>query len=279
MDTVVEKLPVIESITTVSGATVVFLDDLSVLKISQDAKVVKRLHSQAEFMDRTAQQLFPEVKALVTCGYMMERLQETDGSYWNDVNVVETVKEMKDLLTEHMWVDTLAAPLLYNGWLEKLTKAIISRMIKEGFPSILIISIIAQISRLRELKLQVCETHGDPTFSNVMESRSGVMLITDPLPWYESYMPPLKAVDLGKILQSIAGYDRIINPELFPKLTVATEDAMLDVLFKNETFDTRKASWIFCLIHYVRLLPYQKPELKPELIKILEGVLDVCETL
>ncbi len=74
-------------------------------------------------------------------------------------------------------------------------------------------------------------------------------------------MPNIRAVDLGKMLQSAIGYEHVIyGDERFPhdsRLGKAKSLEMSMRVLSGQDDDDARGAWIFCMIHLVRLLPYQ----------------------
>ena len=96
--------------------------------------------------------------------------------------------------------------------------------------------------------------HGDPTVENVMQ-RDGRVVLIDPLP-ANVYIPAIISVDLGKMLQSIFGYEALLRPGepgLDPKDRMALGDALTGVFTKGDELVAR----YFLCVHIARLIPYQ----------------------
>ena len=53
--------------------------------------------------------------------------------------------------------------------------------------------------------------HGDPTLDNVLMTKQGFMRITDPIPPQWLRKPSIQAVDHGKILQSLLGWETVLR--------------------------------------------------------------------
>ena len=53
--------------------------------------------------------------------------------------------------------------------------------------------------------------HGDPTLDNVLMTKDGFMRLTDPIPAKWLRKPSIKAVDHGKILQSLLGWEVVLR--------------------------------------------------------------------
>lgn len=100
------------------------------------------------------------------------------------------------------------------------------------------------------------ETHGDPTFENAMRRGEDIVLI-DPLPDVTRVgrLPALRALDLGKILQSGLGYERVragtqSRPTIYHPVFNVVRRACQSPL------EWKLACW-FCAVHVARLIPYQ----------------------
>jgi hypothetical protein len=56
-----------------------------------------------------------------------------------------------------------------------------------------------------------CLIHGDPTLDNTLLTQEGAIKLTDPIPPHRLNKPSIKAVDQGKILQSIFGWETVLR--------------------------------------------------------------------
>ena len=107
--------------------------------------------------------------------------------------------------------------------------------------------------RPRRGKPRRVNTHGDPTFENVMLSQSGELTLIDPLPC-SSRMPPIADVDVGKIVQSLLGYERIVAG--------GVANVWQAVEWLHVITHAYPAAAYFTGVHLVRLMPYQTEELQ-----------------
>lgn len=174
----------------------------------------------------------PFVYGVDSCSYLMERLN--DASVLEAGPILDVLKndvwsqhpEVEIDLQQHEWyVDDKAA----DWWPEAITALRFwRRMISwDG--------------------LMRCLAHGDPTFENCMwRPSTRELVLIDPIP-ASYYAPDLMAVDLGKILQSSLGYERVRNRWYYD-----SNVKWLDQFHVNE----RRAAQYFALVHFVRLLPY-----------------------
>lgn len=113
-------------------------------------------------------------------------------------------------------------------------------------------SVDSLIGVLRKQKQrQVVCIHGDPTLANCVHGPNGWRWI-DPL--IRDYILGDPHVDLGKLFQSCMGYEAVLlgqpprpNYELMRRLA-----DMLHLDFQ--------LGMCWCAVHFIRLLPYQRPE-------------------
>ena len=259
---------------------VVTLDEARVLKIALKPEHKNRLILQAEFIQRYDSGIFPKIFNVFEHGYVMERLQQP---FCNEIG--GWMADIKQLLRENLW-NIKETVVVKHNWHGTLYDAVMRRFIDvyqlniiKGFTDKICERVSEQIFRLRELKgLTSCPIHGDPTFDNVM-IRFGLPVIIDPLPWEESYIPPFKSVDLGKLLQSAWGYECALQDIHYSiKDFAGQHDYNMIRIFDGESKVDILAAKIFCLIHYVRLLPYQKIENQPTMFRILLEILNDLET-
>ena len=93
--------------------------------------------------------------------------------------------------------------------------------------------------------LPLCLTHGDPTLENCMRRKDGALVLIDPLPPIN--VPPVRAVDLGKLLQSYMGYERLRGD----KRWALTDDA-LGIIFDGRPDHEQRVAWQFAGLHWLR---------------------------
>lgn len=108
-----------------------------------------------------------------------------------------------------------------------------------------------------------CKTHGDPTFDNLM-FRGEQLIIIDPIPPTPA-VPDLMAVDLGKILQSLMGFE-------FARYGVGGpthRDDAIEILknIVNNEYEW-EAAWYWCAVHFYRAVPYMPEEVKPDVLAL-----------
>lgn len=226
-----------------SGATIIVLDGDVVVK----ANGGDRLNLQAEWLTTYASPGVVRVLGAWHGGYAMERLEPP----------IETPRpeEIVALLKRYVWRHS---PVIEPRWENILGYAELKA--KEWWPEVTD-ELIKGLQWCQDQTLTRCLVHGDPTIENVMSRFSDLVLI-DPIPATE-YAPDLLAVDLGKVLQSVCGYESVItggwgHPE--NRSWLRTFNAAEQVAAKH-----------FCLYHIVRLLPYLNTDDMRDRVKEIVG--------
>lgn len=106
------------------------------------------------------------------------------------------------------------------------------------------------VERLPDVK-NPATIHGDPTFSNSLRYPNGSIAMIDPL--MRSFIPPDRHVDVGKVFQSLWGYERILDGKLdYPSFD---EEAATQIIQRHDLDGDACMAW--CIVHFIRLLPYQ----------------------
>lgn len=100
-----------------------------------------------------------------------------------------------------------------------------------------------------------CLVHGDPTWENCMLTNCypSRIIITDPLPPTIGHIPSVRAVDIAKLLQSVMGYEHIVNPEV---TTPRMRPADLRVLAEPVEDPEWQLVLYMAALHFQRLWPY-----------------------
>ena len=97
----------------------------------------------------------------------------------------------------------------------------------------------------------LCLTHGDPTYDNVMLRPDGSIVLIDPLPATQA-VPSMMAVDLGKVLQSVTGYEYLRYGD--SSFSGARREVLAEYFNDNEMM----AAHYWCAVHYLRAIPYMQ---------------------
>lgn len=136
---------------------------------------------QALFMNQLGSELCPRILALNGDGYCMEYLAPA-------LYTVHTPQVIETILNQHVWRRTDVSVPADDVWRDEL---------KEEVPD-------WALDKL-------CPIHGDPTLDNCLETELGELRITDPIPPQWLKRPSIRAVDHGKILQSILGWEVVLR--------------------------------------------------------------------
>jgi hypothetical protein len=206
-----------------SGARVVMGDnDDSVWKydtVTTNGRVREQGAWLREVDPDTKIECLPLVHRVVADGYEMERL--TDRLDENLANIDESVETIFRALGELWYVEpglwrkqrftvdeygvydfSLRQHVKYLGWLTRQT----------GTRPILR-DLTRYAHRIDWVTLKRCQTHGDPIIDNLLwrvspPSKRSIPVLVDPVP-STAILPPVKALDVGRLIQSALGYELI----------------------------------------------------------------------
>lgn len=210
-----------------------------VIKTGSDV-VGERVVAQANWIDRHQCSVLPIVYDIMLSGYIMEKLDEIEpGSLF-----VADLDAIIGRLARDIWSRpevTTFSPILH---MEK-----VSKLEQYASHSMLIFLNDARDAAF-DRRQRACLTHGDPTLDNVMR-RMGLYVITDPIPATHA-VPDLWAVDLGKILQSLVGFEQARYGHSQHNAFEVKPQHLLDTLQRED--QVRAVYW--CVIHILRAMPY-----------------------
>ena len=227
--------------------------------------VASRIVEQGKYMAKFGDVGFPRVLAVHEengC-YFMERLQEMP---WYIVDYYALMMQLVIHLDRYVWGAVTDIKIDNTDWVEKHYAYITPRCKKwapEHYDRLMM-----KFSLLKHDELRDTFIHGDPTFDNCM-LRDGQLVTIDPIAPYDG-IPSLTCVDMGKILQSAAGYERIRYGRPMPTLDMFQAMRVL-----NLDPVERDATLYFCAVHFIRLLPYQPEHLRPQFKETLRWVLSL----
>ncbi len=267
------------SIYGTSGCTI-RVDAAETVKIAGRMQHTKRLSAQGRFMHKVTTGIFPRVIELMHRSYTMETLFQVD---WTRTDPVLVMEKLNENLRNKLWEldEFYEAPT--KNWVDSLDKYLAKKLEELSLPLELIAKIHDRVMELKTLKLSPAVIHGDPTLDNCMlrpTEKGYDLVVIDPLPAGEGKMPNIRAVDLGKMLQSAIGYEHVIyGDERFPhdsRLGKAKSLEMSMRILSGQDDDDTRGAWIFCMIHLVRLLPYQSRH-KRVFTDLLEQVVKYVE--
>lgn len=228
-----------------SGARVLVIGDDAV-KMGYDAP--NRVVEQGQWLLDNAETHLPVVRRVLPRGYAMEALTHIP---IQDVSLDRVV----DALADSVW---RYAPTVHVDTSRTLLK--IDKILRKHAPQLLpeAITATAYIRRTDD-----CLAHGDPTAENVM-LRGDTYVIIDPLPATEA-IPDDAAVDVGKLLQSAHGWEEMKGEE---RSHWRPEDVAK--YFSDEVFAVGE---LWCVVHFIRTLPYVSKEVKPRVVSKLAQLL------
>lgn len=234
--------------TGISGAQVFLVDDEA---IKVDNHAPERVVEQGQWLTLNAADHLPTVAKIMPRGYAMEQLQPIRAS---DVDL-GTVCEALEL---SVWSNAGAHDLDTSTTVEK-----VSLVLSKHAPHLLEYGADA-VSRIQATRS--CLTHGDPTAENVMRRHDGTYVLIDPLPSTPA-IPDDMAVDCGKILQSAHGWEDMKGEE--------RSSWQPDVVRLHFDVLTYEVGQLWCVVHFIRTLPYASEEVRARVIAKLEELLGV----
>lgn len=225
-----------------------------------DGAVGERVLAQAKWLDEHRSSVVPVIFDVMPNGYMMERLEEVE-PFTLDIADLDAIIGR---LSRGVWYHQAEIHLSETAHCEKmlgLEKKFASHEMK------------LFLWEFRETAFdddqRRCLTHGDPTLDNVMR-RSGYFVITDPIPATPA-VPDLWAVDLGKILQSLTGFEYVRYGVTPHKSTEVRPGHLLDTLDWNDRI--RTVYW--CVVHYLRAMPYVDDTIHDKLRRCAENAISL----
>jgi hypothetical protein len=197
-------------------------------------------HAHCQLLGREiAPRVFDLISNEFVDGYEMELLVPAPLTY-------STIEEMVRKLREFVWHRD--APDRRWDWLTPL------RTWADGYPWLL--PKIDAVYPMVDESSPWCIIHGDPTLANAMRRpKTGELVIIDPLvPPLMGKIPWLEVVDLGKILQSVVGWEEALGADT----SLYHEEDGLEILFKDKSELDKDRIWLWCAIHCARIVPYAK---------------------
>lgn len=204
------------------------------------ADVGTRVRLQANWLDKHRSSAVPVIFETYPHGYMMERLEEVHPFSLT----VADLDAIIGRLARGVWSRGPEVVMLEKAHVEKIG-ILADHASREMLDFLWDARDVAFDRRQRW-----CLTHGDPTLDNVMV-RMGHFVISDPIPATPA-VPDLWAVDLGKILQSLVGFE-MVRYGVTPHNPVSVRPQhLLETLVKPDRI--RAVYW--CVVHLMRAMPY-----------------------
>lgn len=244
-----------------SGAEIILLDD-RVVKQASDKSDGVRLIDQASWLQKHESPLLPRVFQVYARSYVMERLAVPPLRL---LNRYETIREIVTRLEWHVWCHSALAPLNHDMLRAKLTDLIETYDFQHIWGQI-----FRMTTHIRWNELRTCLTHGDPTLDNLMIREStGEVVLIDPIP-ATLVIPDLWSVDLGKIIQSLLGWEAARYDDSSLAFSMHP-DTFLDMVGASD--NERQAAIFWSVVHLLRTLPYVDDRVRGEVRKLVSGAL------
>lgn len=244
--------------TSTSGAHIITHHDVAV-KVG-DGEVGARIDAQADWLVRHASDgMMPVLSHIGSIGYVMPY-----GDPWPDFSDATRIfNTVVGLLQTHVWNrDAEFVPNIQDAVLCKF-------MSMHGrVDAVRMWELHTLIMSVTWMDLPQCLTHGDPTFCNALFIDVDKPVLCDPLPSVITRLPDVRAMDLGKLLQSCFGFESIVYGWRY---SVQPNAQWVRALCENEN------EWhaaIACgALHVLRLLPYVSPDLREEFEYVFDEIL------
>lgn len=203
-------------------------------------------YKQAEWCKTLGQDVCPKILSVSDNYYIMERLF--------DPPEFPTLLEIKGILRDKVWNRPFYAGLFWRmnflTWAQEKNHLELIPVFEGLYPD--------------GGAVEGCLIHGDCTLANVMLNEVGDIRLIDPLR-PEGKMPPLREVDMGKLLQSAIGWEDLLR-----------YGTPLDIggIWKSKLLDDEDTPMtVKCLfwlqVQLLRILPYAEKNNRPEVTAAL----------
>lgn len=191
---------------------------------------------------RMCMMLYPLTPWVIAVGsdyYEMEILQEPEHTpHWTENAFIDMRQKL-----ELVWARKL--PIVNRDWRPLLIKFCETY----GYNVAPLIHALLPVSVTEGAQM----IHGDPTLANVMFRNEYDLCIVDPI-MPNGKIPAMWTVDLGKMLQSCCGWEKVILGWKYDSASCA------DKVLNNVPMIDARRSWFWCMVHFLRILPYVKSE-------------------
>lgn len=245
---------------TTSGAHV-WVRENRAYKWAWNRTIRQRVKDQAQFIKDRAYSSLPTVYGIGPLGYSMEVLEQPSYERFKELE-----NEIVVTLQRDFWSQRRGN--VPSVGLQAHREYVLSRAAAHANHVIPDISVLNLVAGQLMLNIEACDIHGDPTFDNTMirPSTKQIVLI-DPLPPYaHGQMPSVFHVDMGKVLQSLFGYELIKYAGATPPPNRGYIAQFLSTMDDEDAF----LCLYFCAVHFLRLLPYQPIERRNDYWVLLE---------
>lgn len=242
-----------------SGATITILGDRVVKR--HDAS--DRIMEQGTWLQRHKTPILPTIYQVYARSYVMEKLDVAP--LWALDHCV-VLDAMITGLREHVWSE----PPISSPNIEKTLSYVESIALRHNLPTF-INHVEAASTYVKWGDVRACLTHGDPTFENVMfRPVTGELVLIDPIPSRE-VVPDLMSVDLGKILQSVMGWEVARYNSYLERIKIKPSTVELWALNDNEWH----ATIFWALVHITRVIPYVTTDVTERLVGVFNATYDL----
>jgi hypothetical protein len=223
-----------------SGAVVATYND----HVTKVDTATERTRLQGEWLMKHQSVIFPAVLELLPGGYAMERL--SSAPIWA-LDHMELLHYMLDGLAKRVWSHEPVVRYDVDTTLRRVRQIADRYVLDDAYD---ILSEVA--TELDWDDLAACLTHGDATFDNVM-FRGEQLVMIDPIPATLTVgVPDLWSADMGHILRSVIGFERVRYRDDNQHLRVTAKQ------FRFHIDDDQEwtATVFWCAVHLLRTLPY-----------------------
>jgi hypothetical protein len=203
----------------------------------------ERVGAQGAWLGRHESPATPRVFNVKPTSYEMERLSELPRHV---IHPTKLAYEMTEKLSEHVWSQEARVFFNPNMHLHKMENLIGAMAFTEKFRGV--------FESIKWGDLEYGLTHGDPTYDNVM-LRHGEVVLIDPLP-ATTAVPDLIAVDRGKMLQSVMGFEMVRYGDR------SFDGAQLPYIIDENEY---RAALYWCAVHFLRAIPYVEEGIRSDL--------------
>ena len=239
---------------TMSGAYIIDVGD-QVIKLGEGS-VGERIGQQAKWLKRYEAQGIMPIIEISSNAYAMPHCEDHIDGVDSRFVFEETVRLLQEYVWSYgphiNWDETRRRQLVFD-------KMCRTKMHKWE-------DMYDLFREITWMDLPVCLTHGDPTFCNTLWlNERHAWVLCDPIPSFE--LPDIRAIDLGKLLQSCFGFEQIMYGW---KYSTPPNPLWVNVLC--DSHNEWKAAIFFGMLHIMRLLPYAPLNFHEEFLKMYDDM-------
>lgn len=195
-----------------------YSDAVLTIAVHKQTVPIEFAFDQAIFMKFLGEKVCPPILGKNEFGYIMKYLLPVHPNEYSAVI-------LEQILEAHVWNRPIY-PSVSNAWRKELKTSLNIKV------------------PIWTVSTDSCLIHGDPTFDNMLQTEDREIRITDPIPPIHLKRPSIRAIDHGKILQSILGWEVVLRG--FPSIEYEWPKFMQD-----EETAFRAAFW--CMIALKRI--------------------------